>query len=73
MWKGNLYWINREEADPLFIIFKFLIEEVKDYFLVHAGAVSWERKGLIVSAPCGFGKTTLIIELVKRGFSFLPF
>jgi len=39
--------------------------------LVHAGAVSWKDKGLIISAPCGFGKTTLIVELVRRGFLFL--
>lgn len=70
-WKGNLYRMNKEEADPLFFIFKFLIEEVKDYFLLHAGAVSWRDRGLIISAPCGFGKTTLIIELVKRGLCFL--
>jgi len=71
IWNGNLYRIKKGKADPLFFIFKFLIEEVKDYFLAHAGAVSWKDKGLIISAPCGFGKTTLVIELVKREISFL--
>lgn len=42
-----------------------------DYYLFHGGAVSWEGKGVLICAHSSFGKTTLVLELLRRGFSFL--
>ena len=41
------------------------------YYVFHGGAVSWEGKGIIICAYSAFGKTTLVLELIRRGFSFL--
>ena len=58
--------------DAYLAMFSPVIYEVKDYFLIHAGTLSARKKyGLIISAPCGFGKTTLTRELLKEGFRFL--
>lgn len=38
---------------------------------MHAGVVSRKGQGVIIIADSGYGKTTLVIELVKRGFHFL--
>lgn len=52
-------------------IFTLVASRFKEYFLIHGGTVSWKDKGVIISGHSTFGKTTLIIELVKRGFRFL--
>jgi len=48
-----------------------LIGRVRSHFLVHAGAVAWRGQGLILVADAANGKTTLVLELLQRGFSFL--
>ena len=53
------------------IILKKIIDRVDKYFLLHAGVVSKNGKGYIICAPSGFGKTTLVMELVSRGYKFL--
>ncbi|MCP4715001.1 MAG: hypothetical protein GY868_07780 [Deltaproteobacteria bacterium] len=53
------------------IIFKYVIERIKDSILLHAGVVSKNGNGYIIYAPSGFGKTTLVMELVSRGYKFL--
>lgn len=64
--KGRLH------SDVYLSMFSPVIYEVKDYFLIHAGSLSAKKnKSLIISAPCGFGKTTLTLELIKQGFGFL--
>jgi len=57
--------------DTYFFIFSLVASRFKEYFLIHGGAVSWKDKGVIISGHSAFGKTTLVIELVKRGFRFL--
>ena len=37
----------------------------------YAGVVSYQGKGLLLVADAEHGKTTLTLELVKRGFAFL--
>ena len=59
-------------ADTYLAMFAPVIYEVKEYFLIHAGSLAAQNnRSLIISAPCGFGKTTLTLELLKEGFRFL--
>lgn len=59
-------------ADAYLAMFSPIIYEVRDYFLIHAGSLATKNKGgIIISAPCGFGKTTLTMGLLKEGFGFL--
>jgi hypothetical protein len=44
---------------------------IDDYLLIHAAVVSKEGDGYIIIAPSGFGKTTLVLELLSRGYKFL--
>ena len=53
------------------IIFTRLIALIDDYLLIHAAVVSKEGDGYIIIAPSGFGKTTLVLELLSRGYKFL--
>jgi hypothetical protein len=48
-----------------------IISRVRSHFLVHAGVVAWQDRGLVLSGDAGHGKTTLVLELVRRGFKFL--
>lgn len=48
-----------------------IIARVRSHLLIHAGVVSWEGQGVVLSGDAGHGKTTLVLELVRRGFRFL--
>jgi hypothetical protein len=48
-----------------------IVARIRSHILVHAGVVSWNGHGIIFPAYVGHGKTTLILELVRRGFKFL--
>lgn len=41
------------------------------YLLVHAGAVAYADRGVLLPAPAGSGKTTLVAALVAAGFQYL--
>ena len=62
-------------CDPPTIIQSTLLQTIsfltKDYHLFHAGAVSWDDKGIIFPASPRMGKTTLVVRLVGLGFNFL--
>lgn len=53
------------------IIFTRIMPMINDYILIHAGVVSKENNGTVIIAPSGFGKTTLVLELLSRGYQFL--
>jgi len=48
-----------------------IVAGVRSHFLIHAGVVSRGGKGFILAADGGHGKTTLVLELIRRGFEFL--
>jgi hypothetical protein len=48
-----------------------IVAGVRSHFLIHAGVVSWWGRGVILAGDSGHGKTTLVLELVRRGFKFL--
>jgi hypothetical protein len=48
-----------------------IVASVRSHFLIHAGVVSWNDRGIILPADSAHGKTTLVLELVRRGFKFL--
>jgi DNA polymerase III delta prime subunit len=44
---------------------------IGDAFALHGACVARNGKGVLISGPSGFGKTTLAIHLALRGFQFL--
>lgn len=48
-----------------------IVARVRSHFLVHASVASQNDQGIILSADSSHGKTTLVLELVRRGFRFL--
>jgi hypothetical protein len=54
----------------LFIL-NYAFREARNHFIIHGGVVEKGGRGIIISASSSVGKTTLILELVKRGFYFL--
>ncbi len=47
------------------------LSKVVSHYLFHAASLSFGNKGSILSAASRGGKTTLTLELIKRGFNFL--
>lgn len=48
-----------------------IVAGVRSHFLIHAGVVSSSRAGIVLAADAGHGKTTLVLELIRRGCKFL--
>jgi hypothetical protein len=69
------YYGSATVPDPLAFVQWMVLDTVArlatDYCMLHAGAVSWQDKGLVLPAPSGRGKTTLTLKLVLGGFRFL--
>jgi hypothetical protein len=53
------------------LILSTITARVRSHFLVHAGVVSRQGKGLVIVGDSAHGKTTLVLELIRRGFQFL--
>jgi len=47
------------------------LSRVRSHWLVHAAAVARGNRGILLVADANHGKTTLALELVRRGFGFL--
>jgi hypothetical protein len=74
------FWINQEKkfsGSPTFfecystdLIMKEILSRVQSHFLIHAAVVARGERGVLISADSGHGKTTLALELVRRGFHY---
>lgn len=53
------------------LVFNAIIAHIRSHLLLHAGVVAWQEQGIVLAADPQHGKTTLTLELVRRGFSFL--
>lgn len=53
------------------IILRKIFDHIKDFYLIHAGVVAKSGNALILAGPPGIGKTTLVVEMLKKGFSFV--
>lgn len=53
------------------LIFQRVIDNIRNCLLIHAGVVKKNDNGYIVYAHSGFGKTTFVLSLVLRGYTFL--
>jgi hypothetical protein len=52
-------------------VLNVIIAGVRSHFLIHAGVVARDGRGIILAGDAAHGKTTLTLELVGRGFKFL--
>lgn len=48
----------------------FLADSVRSYYLLHAGAVVCNGAGIILPAPSGSGKSSLVLALLRRGYHY---
>ncbi len=58
-----------EYAEP--ILFRHLLEQLDDYIVLHAGVVTRQGRAIVLYGQSGFGKTTLTLELMRRGYGFM--
>jgi len=55
----------------LLLVMRNVSMRVTSHFLFHAGALHYRGKGFVFTASPGGGKSTLMLELLRRGFQFL--
>ncbi|MCK5718073.1 MAG: hypothetical protein KAH77_11335, partial [Thiomargarita sp.] len=53
------------------IILRHFLAHIRSHLLFHAAALSHGKKGVIIAADSGCGKTTLALALVRKGFKLL--
>jgi len=51
-------------------VVRHIYEKIRGFVLLHAGVVTRQGKALILAGPPGVGKTTLVLELLRSGFTF---
>lgn len=53
------------------ILFRYLLEQTVDYVVLHAAVVKKDSRAIVLYGQSGFGKTTLALELLQRGYGFM--
>ncbi|RPH87714.1 MAG: hypothetical protein EHM75_04725 [Desulfobacteraceae bacterium] len=60
-----------DRMDLYQFLFNYLLDQTRDFFIIHGAALADREKGLILAAASGLGKSTLTLELLRRGKKFL--
>jgi hypothetical protein len=62
-------------CDPLTLaqsaLLSTIASSISTYGLFHGGAISLDGRGMLICARSGMGKTTLVLNLIRRGCGFL--
>jgi len=53
------------------ILFRHLFDLLDDYIVLHAGVVERQGRAFVFYGQSGFGKTTLTLEMLSRGYGFM--
>ena len=53
------------------LVIEYVVAWVQSHLLIHAGVVAHNGQGIMIVANSMHGKTTTVLELVRRGFKFL--
>lgn len=64
---------NRRDAVGLgyMLLLQATLRQIRSHLLVHAGALEYRGRGILLAGDSGAGKSTLVWELVRRGFKLL--
>jgi len=60
-----------DRMDLYQFLFNYLLDQTRDFFIIHGAALADREQGLILAASSGLGKSTLTLELLRRGKKFL--
>lgn len=69
--EGRLTLNGKDIPSSIYLfILNYAFREARTHFIIHGGVVEKGGRGIIISAHSSAGKTTLILELVKRVIFF---
>lgn len=69
----KIYICQQPRMLPLYahsIITNSIMARIQSHFIFHAAAVSWRDQGMIILGDSCNGKSTITLELIRRGFQF---
>ncbi len=70
--EGSRHILHRVSLKEIALSIPTLISSrLTTHYIFHGGVVSYKNRGIIICAYSAFGKTTLIMELMRRGFPLL--
>ena len=52
------------------IVLKRIFEKIKNFYLIHAGVIASKDSAIVFSGPPGIGKSTIVYELINKGYEF---
>ncbi len=74
IFKGKKYNLPPSENVHIYavsFVMRNVIENIREYFLIHASAVERNGDAIVISGPPSHGKTSLALKLSEKGFNLL--